>query len=97
MLDLGLKGKVAVITGGSDGLGRAAAEKLAAEGVKVAICARRKEFLEKAAAETRKATGGEVLAHVADVSRAADCEAFVAAVMAPVLGVVAVLGVCNAR
>ncbi len=81
MLDLGLKGKVAIITGGSDGLGRAAAEKLAAEGVKVAICARRKEPLEKAAEEIRKATGGQVLAHVADVSRAADCEAFVKAVI----------------
>ncbi|MFH1603577.1 MAG: SDR family NAD(P)-dependent oxidoreductase [Pseudomonadota bacterium] len=81
MLDLGLKGKVAIITGGSDGLGRASAEKLAAEGVKVAIAARRKDHLEKAADEIRKATGGEVLAHVADVSRAADCEALVKAVI----------------
>src|SRR5712692_11286853 len=71
MLDLGLNGKVAIITGGSDGLGRAAAEKLAAEGAKVAICARRKEHLEQAADQIRKATGGQVLAHVADVSRAA--------------------------
>ena len=82
MLDLGLKGKVAIITGGSDGLGRASAEKLAAEGVKVAIAARRKEHLEKAADEIRKATGGQVLACVADVTRAADCEAFAAAVIA---------------
>ena len=81
MLDLGLDGKVAIITGGSDGLGRASAEKLAAEGVKVAIAARRKEHLEKAADEIRKATGGQVLAHVADVSRAGDCEAFVKAVI----------------
>jgi len=81
MLELGLKGKVAIITGGSDGLGRASAEKLAAEGVKVAIAARRKEHLEKAADEIRKATGGQVLAHVADVSRAADCEAYVKAVI----------------
>ncbi len=80
MLDLGLKGKVAIITGGSDGLGRASAEKLAAEGVKVAIAARRKEHLEQAADEIRKATGGQVYAHVADVSRAADCEAYVRAV-----------------
>src|SRR5712671_6609672 len=82
MLDLGLSGKVAIITGGSDGLGRAAAEKLSAEGAKVAICARRKEHLEKAADEIKKATGGQVLAHVADVSRAADCERLVDAVVA---------------
>jgi 3-oxoacyl-[acyl-carrier protein] reductase len=80
MLDLGLKGAVAIITGGSDGLGRAAAEKLAAEGARVAICARRKEHLDHAAEEIRKATGGQVVAHVADVSRAQDCERFVDAV-----------------
>jgi len=73
---------VAIVTGGSDGLGRAAAEKLAAEGARVAICARRKEHLEQAADEIRKATGGQVLAHVADVSRAADCERLVDAVVA---------------
>lgn len=83
MLDLGLNGKVAIITGGSDGLGRAAAEKLAAEGARVAICARRKEHLDQAADEIRKATtGGQVLAQVADVSRAADCEGLVNAVVA---------------
>jgi 3-oxoacyl-[acyl-carrier protein] reductase len=58
MIDLGLNGKVAIITGGSEGLGRAAAEKLAAEGVRVAICARRKEKLDQAADEIRKATNG---------------------------------------
>jgi NAD(P)-dependent dehydrogenase (short-subunit alcohol dehydrogenase family) len=82
MLDLGLKGKIAIITGGSDGLGRASAEKLAAEGAKVAICARRKEHLEQQADAIRKATGGQVLAHAADVSRAADCERLVDAVVA---------------
>src|SRR5947208_2884618 len=82
MLDLGLEGKIATITGGSDGLGRAAAERLAAEGVRVAICARRKEHLEQAAEGIRKASGGKVLARVADVSRARDCEDFVAAVTA---------------
>jgi 3-oxoacyl-[acyl-carrier protein] reductase len=82
MIELGLRGKIAIITGGSDGLGRASAEKLAAEGVKVAIAARRKSNLEKAAEEIRRATGGEVLTHVADVSRAADCEAYVKAVIA---------------
>jgi NAD(P)-dependent dehydrogenase (short-subunit alcohol dehydrogenase family) len=82
MLDLGLTGKICVITGGSDGLGKAAAERLAAEGARVAICARRSDHLERTAEEIRKATGGQVLAHAADVSRARDCEAFVAAVMA---------------
>ena len=82
MLDLGLNGKVAIITGGSDGLGRAAAEKLAAEGARVAICARRKEHLDQAADEIRKTTNGQVLAQVADVSRAADCEGLVNAVVA---------------
>ena len=82
MLDLGLTGKIAIITGGSDGLGRAAAERLAAEGAKVAICARRKEHLEQEAEAIRKATGGQVLAHAADVSRASDCERLVDAVVA---------------
>ena len=82
MLELGLKEKVAIITGGSEGLGRAAAEKLAAEGARVAICARRKEVLDQAADEIRKATGGQVLAQVADVSLAADCEGLVNAVVA---------------
>jgi NAD(P)-dependent dehydrogenase (short-subunit alcohol dehydrogenase family) len=77
MLDLGLTGKVALITGGSDGLGYATAARLAAEGARVAICARRAGHLEAAAAELRNATGGEVLAVVADVARAADCERFV--------------------
>jgi 3-oxoacyl-[acyl-carrier protein] reductase len=82
MIELGIEGKIAIITGGSDGLGRAAAERLAAEGVRVAICARRKEQLEQATEGIRKATGGQVLARVADVSRAGDCEAFVTAVTA---------------
>jgi NAD(P)-dependent dehydrogenase (short-subunit alcohol dehydrogenase family) len=77
MLDLGLTGKVALITGGSDGLGYATAARLAAEGARVAICARREGHLEAAAAELRNTTGGEVLAVVADVARAADCERFI--------------------
>ncbi|HEY0885165.1 MAG TPA: SDR family NAD(P)-dependent oxidoreductase, partial [Ramlibacter sp.] len=40
-MELGLKDKIAIITGGSDGLGRASALKLASEGAKVAIAARR--------------------------------------------------------
>ncbi len=87
MLDLGLEGKVAIITGGSDGLGRACAERFAREGARVAICARRKEALERAAEEIRRSTGGEVLARVADVTRPAEVEAFVAATVAQFGGV----------
>ncbi len=82
MLDLGLTGKVAIVTGGSDGLGRAAAERLSKEGAKVAICARRKDHLERAAEEIRKTTGGEVLAQVCDVTKPDQVEALVNAVLA---------------
>ena len=53
-MDLGLKGKIAVITGGSDGIGRATAILLAREGAKVVICARGQEKLD----ETVKKYGG---------------------------------------
>ena len=79
MLELGLKGRVAIITGASDGLGRATAEKLAAEGCKVAICARRETHLREVAEAIAAATGAEVLAVPADVSKAADIERFVEA------------------
>lgn len=68
-MDLGLIGKVAVITGGSEGIGKAAAQSMAAEGAKVVICARRANVLEEAAAEIRGATGGEVLGIRADVTQ----------------------------
>jgi 3-oxoacyl-[acyl-carrier protein] reductase len=76
MLDLGLGGKVAIITGGSEGLGRAAARKLAAEGARVAMCARRPDVLERAAAGIRSA-GGQVLARPVDVSKVEQIEPFV--------------------
>ncbi len=79
-MELGLKGKVAVVTGGTEGIGKAAALKLAQEGAKVAICGRSQDKLDKAAAEIRKA-GGEVLAVTADVSKAADVEKLMAAVI----------------
>ena len=75
-MELGLKGKVAVITGGTEGIGKATALTLAREGAKVAICARRKALLEATVAEITQA-GGEALAVVADMSKAADCERFI--------------------
>ena len=75
-MDLGLRGKVAVVTGASEGIGKAAAFSLAQEGARVAICARRPELLEAAAQEIRTGTGGEVLAVPTDVTNAAQVEDF---------------------
>jgi 3-oxoacyl-[acyl-carrier protein] reductase len=66
-MDLGLGGKVALVTAGSKGLGRASAQALAAEGVSVVITARGEAALEEAAAAIR-ADGGEVHAVVSDVT-----------------------------
>jgi NAD(P)-dependent dehydrogenase (short-subunit alcohol dehydrogenase family) len=79
-LELGLKGKIAVITGGSDGIGLATALRLAREGADVAICARRKEPLDQAAARLREA-GAQVLAVPADMSKKADIDRFIKAVI----------------
>ncbi len=66
-MDLGLAGKVAVVTGGSRGLGFYSARALAAEGARLAICARGADGL-GAAAETLRANGAEVLAVCCDVA-----------------------------
>lgn len=71
-MDLGIKGKHAVVTGGSKGIGYAVTEKLLAEGAKVTICARNADLLEKSRAELAKS--GEVHAVVADMSKKADAE-----------------------
>jgi len=78
---LGLEGKVAIVTGASQGLGRATAERFARCGVRVGMCARRKAVLEDAAERIRRATGGDLLAMTCDVTRAAEVEAFVGAVV----------------
>jgi meso-butanediol dehydrogenase / (S,S)-butanediol dehydrogenase / diacetyl reductase len=71
-----LAGKVAIVTGGSDGIGKATAKLLASRGAIVAICARRLEKLEEARAEI--ATVGTVEAHQLDVSDEAAFAALVA-------------------
>ena len=73
-MDLGLTGKVALITGGSYGIGRASAISMGREGAHVAICARRGEVLEEAAIEVREKTGAQVLPIQADVTKAEDIE-----------------------
>jgi len=75
-MQLSLKGKVAAVTGGSEGIGRATALRLAELGAKVAICARRAEILEKTAGDIRK-LGAEVLAMTADATSASDMARFV--------------------
>lgn len=70
-MDLGITGKTALVCAASRGLGRAVAWGLAREGVRVALCARSRDALEKAAVEIREA-GGEALAVPADVTKADD-------------------------
>ena len=67
-MDLGLAGKVAIVTGASDGIGKAAAYRLAAEGASVALVSRTASDLEAVAAEIGGETGSTVIAAPADVS-----------------------------
>src|SRR5258708_17686371 len=76
-MDLQLKGKTALVTGGSEGIGKGIARALAKEGVDVAICARRKEQLEAAAAEVSKETGRKIVAIPADLSKDTVCRSFI--------------------
>ena len=79
-MDLELKGKVVLITGGSDGLGAATARKLAAEGGLVVIGARGADKLQ-AVADGINASGGEALAVPMDVTKPGDLERFVSAAL----------------
>ncbi len=76
-MDLGLTGKVALVMGGSQGIGRATALALAREGVQVAICARGPEALEEAAHDIEAATGREVLTVRADMTNMGDIQGLV--------------------
>ncbi|MEH1946065.1 MAG: SDR family oxidoreductase [Nostoc sp.] len=72
-MDLQLRGKVALVTAASKGLGKATARQFAREGAKVAICAR-SELIDKTAAEITSETGTEVLSLRADVTSQEDIE-----------------------
>ncbi|HEX3953661.1 MAG TPA: SDR family NAD(P)-dependent oxidoreductase [Stellaceae bacterium] len=76
-MDLKLTGKTALVTGASVGIGRAIAHVLAQEGVDVAICARRQEPLERAAAEIADDTGRNIVPIAADLTKPDDAENFV--------------------
>jgi 3-oxoacyl-[acyl-carrier protein] reductase len=78
-MQLGLKGRAAVITGGSKGIGRAIARGLAAEGANLVLLARHKEQLEKTAEEIRKESGVRVVAIPADISNTESVQAAAAA------------------
>jgi 3-oxoacyl-[acyl-carrier protein] reductase len=74
-MELGLKGRTAVITGGSKGIGRAIAKGLAAEGVNLVLIARGKEQLDQTADTIRQGTGVNVLAVSTDITKADQVDA----------------------
>ena len=79
-MDTGIKDRVAIVAASSQGIGRATAEAFAAEGCRVAMCARNRESLNAAADRIRKQHGVEVLAEPFDVTDASAVRDFVAAV-----------------
>jgi 3-oxoacyl-[acyl-carrier protein] reductase len=81
-MDLGLRGKVALVTGASKGMGKACALGLAAEGARVAMCARNEGDLKAAVDEVAAATQAEVLGVAADVTKADQVRALVGRVTA---------------
>jgi 3-oxoacyl-[acyl-carrier protein] reductase len=76
-MDLGLRGKVALVAAASKGLGRATAEELATEGATVVICARNRETLDSAREEIARTTGSQIVAVAGDVSIESDVDRIV--------------------
>jgi NAD(P)-dependent dehydrogenase (short-subunit alcohol dehydrogenase family) len=67
-MDFELSGRVAIVTGGSRGVGKAIALELASEGVDVAICSRSRDAIDEAAAALRKSTGRRIVGLVCDTT-----------------------------
>src|SRR6266550_4638999 len=78
-MDLGLKGKIALVAAASRGLGRAVAEELAAEGAALVLCSRNADTINQTASEIATATGADILALPCDVSKAEEVAALVQA------------------
>ncbi len=76
-MDLQLNGRIAAVAAASKGLGKAVARELLQEGAHVAICSRDEARIEAAAEDLRKATGGEVLPIVADLTTLEGCRHFI--------------------
>ncbi|HUL66695.1 MAG TPA: SDR family NAD(P)-dependent oxidoreductase, partial [Burkholderiaceae bacterium] len=91
-MDLGLKGKRAVVTGGSKGIGRAIAETFAAEGADVSICARNAEEVASTVASLKK-KGVRAFGRALDVADAAALNGWIAATAGELGGIDAL--VCN--
>ncbi len=81
-MDLGLKGKAAIVGGSSEGIGYGIARLLAGEGCRVAMVARRKDPLELSCRKIQSETGTETLAIPADIRKAADCARIIEAAAA---------------
>jgi len=86
-MDTGLKNRVAIVAASSQGIGRATAEAFAAEGCRIAMCARNAQTLREAAERIEKQYGVEVFAQALDVTNAEAVHGFVAAVAARFGGV----------
>jgi len=76
-MDLGLQGKVAIVTGSSDGIGYATALGLAREGTRTVICGGRESLLAEARDKIARETGTELLTVPCDVQRVADVQRLV--------------------
>ncbi len=79
-MDLGLKGKIAIVTGGTEGIGKATAFEFAREGAKVASCSRRADVVKKTIDEIKRA-GGDAFGMAADMSKMPDIERFIDSVV----------------